>query len=139
MNCINRCNCCDNFIKSTSIELGASGEIVVTIPNMAIVNGQQLCILLAQNFPEITTTAIVPRIVIGVNGGTYGVTQENACGSQGAVNYLYATQLKQKNGCPCSRQILKLKYGSDTQLFNYVGGCLLKTSPVTAILPVPTA
>lgn len=124
----NCCNC-PNLVKTTSVAI--SGSIMtLTIPNQQINNGETMCIYIAQ-LPTAWTGA-APRLEISVDGTTLnGMTQ---CG-----NYLYADQFISCNGTLQTKQIIKVRFSTDSNSFVYVGNKkLCKTANYIAPIAVPT-
>lgn len=114
----------DNLVQTTNVSLSAQ-SIVLELDSTTIGNGDVLCIQIAQAIPSISELTYIPKVIIQVDGlGFFDVVQDVSFGLYGSVNYFYADQLVR---CPISsngfksNQILSVKYGSDTQIFNYVG------------------
>lgn len=122
----NCCNC-SNLVKTQNISVSGS-TMTLTIENQTINNGDVMCIYIA-NLPT-AWSGSAPNLVISVDGTEFnGLTK---CG-----NYLYADQFINCNGVLQTKQIIKVRFATDSKSFVYVGSKTLCKSanyiaPVTA-------
>lgn len=125
----NCCNC-PNLIKTTSVAVSDT-TLVLTIPNQQISNGQEACIYISE-LPS-AWTGPAPRLEISVNGVTLsGYTK---CG-----NYLYADQFVNCNGVFQTKQVIKVRFATDSNAFVYVGNRkLCNSANYIAPIAVPSA
>lgn len=93
------CNCCPNLVKSTAVALSGT-NLQITIPTMAITNGQKLCIALCQATPGTVT----PNTTVTLISGSANINLINECG-----NYVYADQLR-------ARKVLRVRVATDVPL-----------------------
>lgn len=107
---------CCNCVKTTDIVV-YDGSLILTIPNQTLTNGQQVNICLAQTIPEFTGELAVQ---VYVNGDWCQII------TRYIPEYLYTDQLKQTCcGSLKSRQMIPLRFASDSHLFLYDGVCSL--------------
>lgn len=102
---------CSNLVKTTSI-VESSGTLRLTIPAQTLVNGQKICVCLAQ---PVTTTGIDSMVLVV---GTTAYSILTKCG-----NKLYSDQ-KYAGTCKTvatPRTVLCVRYASDTTVFVYDG------------------
>lgn len=111
----NRCSCCDNLVKTTSVSL-VGDTLVLVIPDRNYVNHQMVCVGVEQFIPTVT---VPTRVAIGLGSDTslVSIITENG-------NYLYTDQLR------CNSP-LRLQVATDTKLF-VKRGCFCKTRAVIA-------
>lgn len=126
------CGGCNDFVKTTAITVDGQ-TLILEIPDQPLNNGEHLCVCLAQCVPE---TLGAYNVAIKVNGTPYTVINTFTQGLYGVANNLYTTQLRQNcDGRVKSRQIIPVKFATDTLCFNYVGG-RRPLCPSGAFLPV---
>lgn len=113
-----RCCGCDKFVKTTKIsEDGVN--LTLTIPERVLRNGDELCVCLAQPIPEFLD---ILSVNISVGSEIFPILCTSTQFLSGVPNFLYTSQLlKHCDGTPRSRQILSIRFASDTKVFNYVG------------------
>ncbi len=117
----NGCANCKHFVKTTKITY-CRGYLILEIPPKTYNNSDLLCICLAQDVPDFDGIA---RVVVqnGDSDYRYPVITTTSFGLAGTPNNLYSDQLLK---CKCTgkikpRQILNLRFGSDTYMLHYVG------------------
>lgn len=113
------CNHCTSFVKTTKIDVGKSA-LTLTIPERELSNKQLVCVCLAQCVDEIPEPL---KVVLKVGSKEYYIINTSVPCYCGAPTCLYSDQLAT---CRCTknvrpRQIINLRFASDTNLFRYVG------------------
>lgn len=126
----NNCCNCPNLVKTTSITV-SDNIMTLTIPNQVINNGDEICLYIA----ELPTawTGVAPRLQISVDGVTLNGLSK--CG-----NYLYADQFISCNGVLQTKQVIKIRINTDSNVFVYVGNRkLCNSANYIAPIQIPTA
>lgn len=91
MACKNVCRLCNRLAISTAVAF-TGGNLVITLPANSYMNGEKVCIVIAQTIPAETT--ITAPVVIQIGAGTeqYPLTTRNcaqvsACGVRTRTRY----------------------------------------------------
>lgn len=91
MACKNVCRLCNRLAISTAVAF-TGGNLVITLPANSYMNGEKVCIVIAQTIPAETTITAPVVIQIGTGTEQYPLTTRNcaqvsACGVRTRTRY----------------------------------------------------
>lgn len=91
MACKNVCRLCNHLAISTAVAF-TGGNLVITLPANSYMNGEKVCIVIAQTIPAETTITAPVVIQIGTGTEQYPLTTRNcaqvsACGVRTRTRY----------------------------------------------------
>lgn len=115
------CAMCSNFVKSTSIALNGTTNMIITIPATTYQNGDKLCLCLTQAIPAVTGNP-VPVVLQFAGSTSTSYPLVNHCG-----NVVYSDQLR-------TRRIYNLSVASSNTSF-MVHSRLCPTSATFGTVP----
>jgi hypothetical protein len=95
----NCCECCNRRAVTTSVTSNTT-SLLLTIPNRTLCNGQDICVIIAQNLPTISSPL---KVSVVVDSKTIPIILPNG-------NALYSSQVR-------SRRMYRLRYAGDTSMF----------------------
>lgn len=104
------CRCCDRFLKSSSITVGATSVVITVESNATLNNLDRFCLLLTQNLPVGSNTLPVE---ITISSTTYPMYTRSG-------NLLRADQLR-------CRKLYPVIFGTDPNHFSLVN-CVPNTT-----------
>lgn len=134
----NKCGCRE-YIKTTSVVCDTD-VVIFAIPKETLTNGEVINIVVAQS---VEVPVVTPRrVIIKTDFGKFDVINTVTNFGFGTPNFLYSDQLITCcDGNIKPRQVVTLRFATDSELFNYVG--CRKPLPRTMFdfedLPVPPA